>query len=54
MAMDVEYEEYAATTSSKHHGWKVQVSQQHVERRAALAAARAHDRVPNLLCSGTG
>ena len=33
MAMDVEYEEYAATTSSKHHGWKVQVSQQHVERR---------------------
>ena len=31
--MDVEYEEYAATTSSKHHGWKVQVSQQHVERR---------------------
>lgn len=33
MAMDVEYEEYAATTSSKHHGWKVMVSQQHVERR---------------------
>ena len=33
MAMDVEYEEYASTSSSKHHGWKCEVSRQHKERR---------------------
>ena len=33
MALDVEYEEYASTTSSKHHGWKVETSRRHVERR---------------------
>ena len=47
MAMDVEYEEYASTTSSKHHGWKVETSRRHVERReledleAKIAAAYA-------------
>lgn len=29
MAMDVEYEEYSTTSSSKHHGWKLEVSRRH-------------------------
>ena len=33
MAMEVDYEEYASTSSSKHHGWKVEVSRRHKERR---------------------
>ena len=33
MAMEVEYEEFASTSSSKHHGWKLEVSRQHKERR---------------------
>ena len=32
-AMEVEYEEYASTSTSKHHGWKLEVSRQHRERR---------------------
>ena len=31
MAMDVEYEEYSTTSSSKHHGWKLEVSRRHRE-----------------------
>lgn len=31
--MEVEYEEYASTSTSKHHGWKLEVSRQHRERR---------------------
>ena len=31
MAMDVEYEEYSSTSSSKHHGWKLEVSRRHRE-----------------------
>jgi hypothetical protein len=33
MAMEVEYEEFASTSSSKHHGWKLEVSRQHKEKR---------------------
>lgn len=33
MAMEVEYEEFASTSTSKHHGWKLEVSRQHKERR---------------------
>ena len=29
--MDVEYEEYSTTSSSKHHGWKLEVSRRHRE-----------------------
>ena len=47
MTMEVEYEEYARTSSSKHHGWKVEVSRQHRERREmeALEAGRRRPRV---------
>ena len=46
MAMAMEYEEYAATSSSKHHGWKLEVSRAHKERRdmddlEVMNAARA-------------
>ena len=48
MAMDVEYEEYSSTSSSKHHGWKLEVSRRHretqemeaLEERLAVEYAR--------------
>jgi|TARA_B110000977_G_scaffold201576_3_gene296972 hypothetical protein len=33
MAMEVNYEEYSSTSSSKHHGWKVEISRRHQERQ---------------------
>ena len=39
MAMDVEYEEYSSTSSSKHHGWKLEVSRRHRETQEMEALA---------------
>ena len=51
MAMEVEYEEFASTSSSKHHGWKLEVSRQHRERREmeALEARSEGDLLGNFL-----
>lgn len=33
MAMEVTYEDYSTTSTSKHHGWRVEVSRRHKERQ---------------------
>lgn len=56
MAMEVEYEEYASTSSSKHHGWKLEVSRQHKERREmeALEAGGCEFRIIWMTGEGKG